>query len=257
MDRDPSSHKGDNGKVAIIGGSRFIHGAPLISALAAEASGVDTMSICLPQCHEEVAKSTTLNAFVHPFVEDDLSEKDTEPILELLATLDCAVMGPGLSREGPSIKAMKNIIASATCPLVLDATALQPDSIDLVGNKTAVFTPHLGELERMDLNIDDVRTKIHGTNIVFCIKGSTDHVIGSDGKKEEVIGGNAGLTVGGTGDALAGLIAGLIAQRMHPFQAAEIACGIIKKAGAELFGEKGYAFTAKDVIHEIPRLLHS
>jgi len=67
MQRSPDSHKGENGKVAVVGGSRHMHGAPLLAALAAEASGVDLVFVCLPACHEEVAKETSLNIQVHPF----------------------------------------------------------------------------------------------------------------------------------------------------------------------------------------------
>jgi len=84
-----------------------------------------------------------------------------------------------------------------------------------------------------------------------------DTVFAPDGRRMELRGGNAGLTVGGTGDALAGLIAGLIAQKLNPFEASVTAGTIIKRAGTVLFPEKGYAYTTRDVIREIPHLLHT
>lgn len=256
MQRNPDSHKGDNGKVAIVGGSRYIHGAPIFNALAAQASGVDTISICLPRCHEETAKMHLLNAFVHPFQGDLITDADIEPILELIAPLDCVVLGSGIARTGERVHALEEIIASCTTPMVLDATALQSNTLDLVRGKQAVLTPHLGELERMSINENDLQDIANEYQAVFVLKGSTDKIVTSH-STEEVSGGNAGLTTGGTGDTLAGLIAGLIAQGMAPKDAAYDACTIMKKAGESLHVKQQYAYTAEDVIREIPQQLLS
>ncbi|MFA7682049.1 MAG: NAD(P)H-hydrate dehydratase [Candidatus Peribacteraceae bacterium] len=256
MQRDPDSHKGENGKVAIVGGSRHMHGAPLFSALAAEASGVDLVFVALPACHEEVAKAASLNIQVHPFAGDDLEQQDAEPILELLATMDCAVLGPGIDHaNAESIEALKEIIEGASCHLVLDASALQPDTLSLLRGKKAVLTPHLGELEQMGIVPTNLQRAAEESGAVIVLKGPTDHVVSPDGRAEEISGGNAGLTVGGTGDVLAGLIAGLMAQQVEAYDASLVAVSIVQDAATHLFDEKGYAFTARDVIEMIPHLL--
>jgi len=255
MQRDPVSHKGENGKVAIIGGSRAIHGAPILSALAAQASGADLLYLFVPPAHEEVAKMTSLNFQVQTFEEDELTLDDAETILELLASMDSAVIGPGLNREKASLKAIKEIVSSATCPLVLDASALQKQTLAWVKGRNAVLTPHLGEMERMGIDPGDMEKKAAEFEAVIVLKGPNDLVVGSDGTARESVGGNAGLTVGGTGDVLAGLIAGLIAQRMAPADAAMFASRTVKKAGELLFEEQGYSYTARDVIEQIPFLL--
>lgn len=257
MKRESDSHKGENGKIAVVGGSEFIHGAPIINLLAAEATGVDTLSLCLPACHAEVAKNATTNVFVHPFRKDDLSADETEDILELLATIDCAVIGSGISRDSASVKALMTILGVCSCPLVLDATALQPQTLELVRGKNAVLTPHLAELERMEVDADDLQTQAGENGVVICLKGQTDRVAGPGGKYKEISGGNAGLTVGGTGDALAGVIAGVIAQGIPAFEATVMGCTIMKRAATLLYADKGYAFTARDVITQIPHLLHT
>lgn len=257
MHRDPSSHKGENGKVAVIGGSRSIHGAPLFSALAAEASGVDLVTVCLPECHEDVAKMMSLNFFVHPFRGDELTKGDLNSILELLASLDVAVIGPGIARTKETLDALMTLIEEAACPLVLDASALQPETLERILRKMTVLTPHLGELERMGLNIKNAAAASKKSGAVIFVKAQVDTVFAPDGRRTELRGGNAGLTVGGTGDALAGLIAGLIAQKRDPFAAAVVAGGVLKRAGTVLFPEKGYAYTTRDVIREIPHLLHT
>src|SRR3989338_2933131 len=255
MQRDPQSHKGENGKVAIIGGSRTMHGAPLLSALAAEASGVDLIYVAVPSLHQQIARMTSLNFQVHPFTGDDIAKKDLRPLLELLATMDSAVIGPGLDRSPESQKVIQEFIAAAPCALVLDASALQPWTLETVRGKNVILTPHLGELERLGGDPDDVSaiTKKYGVTI-HC-KGPVDRIAGSDGSLQEVSGGNAGLTVGGTGDALAGLIAGLIAQKMEHTKASILASTVIKRAGTMLAETKGYAYTAKDVIGCIPHFL--
>ncbi len=254
VQRNPESHKGDNGKVAVVGGCGMIHGAPLFNALAAEASGIDTLSICLPRCHEETAKRWILNAFVHSFQGDLLTDADIEPILELTAPLDCVVMGSGIAKTGERVHALEEIIAACTTPMVLDATALQKNTLELVRGKQAVLTPHLGELERMDVDLNDLQDIANEYQTIIVLKGPVDRIYSSH-DTDEIKGGNAGLTTGGTGDVLAGLICGLIAQGMAPLSAARDACAIMKAAGDELYEEKGYAYTALDVIEIIPQLL--
>ncbi|PIR49080.1 NAD(P)H-hydrate dehydratase [Candidatus Peregrinibacteria bacterium CG10_big_fil_rev_8_21_14_0_10_55_24] len=258
MQRSTDSHKGENGKVAIVGGSRTMHGAPIFSALAAEATGVDLLYLALPACHEDAAKNASLNVQVHPFAGENLGRHDVEPILELLATMDCAVLGPGIDHGNEeSVRALMEIIEGASCTLVLDATALQPKTLSLLRGKASVLTPHLGELERMELLPKQIAQQAEQFGAVILLKGQTDHIVSPAGQHEDVAGGNAGLTVGGTGDALAGMIAGLIALHLTPFEASVLSSRTIKRAAEELFPEKGYAFTAHDVIERIPGLLRT
>lgn len=257
MIRDPQSHKGENGKVCVIGGSRHIHGAPLFSALAAEASGVDLIYLFIPPAHEEVAKQTSLNFQVRTFQRDDLTVDDVGPILEMLASMDCAVIGPGLSHEPSALKALRQIITGSPCPLVLDASALQADTLSWIGGKQVVLTPHLGELERMKIEESEIGEFAAKHGVTILMKSVVDRIAASDGTVTESIGGNAGLTVGGTGDSLAGLTAGLIAQRMSLPEAALLASQTIKKAGDMLAEGQGMHYTTRDVIEVIPIVLHT
>src|SRR3989338_3251162 len=152
MHRDPHSHKGENGKVMIIGGSKHQHGAPLFSALAAEASGVDLIYVSVPAGHEGVAKQTSLNFQVHSFAGDALAEPDLTSLLELLATMDAAVIGPGLGRTPTEQNVIQELIEACPCAMVLDASALQSWTLDTIEEKAAVLTPHLGELERLGID---------------------------------------------------------------------------------------------------------
>lgn len=264
--RDPKSHKGQNGRVAVIGGSHRYHGAPIFSALAAEASGVDLIYPVIHACHEGVARMASFNFIVHTFKENSLQKGDTQRILSLLEHTDACIIGPGMAETPENVAAISVIAASTSCPLILDATAIHPGVLhSLPDHATALLTPHRGELGRLvgkdlgGLSPKDLTALVrliaeeHGVTVL--LKGPEDIIVDPAGKTSIVKGGNAGLTKGGTGDALAGLTAGLIAQKISPFDACTLAATIIKKAGEKLFKTKEYAYTTCEVIGLIPDLL--
>ena len=267
MQRDSKSHKGQNGVVAVVGGCKHMHGAPIFAALAAEASGVDLIYPCIPECHLEVAKSSSLNFILTPFRGNDLSKADVSAVEDILKKCDAAVIGPGLEAYETTQQAAETLIKEATIPLVIDAGALQSWTFDALAGKTAIVTPHIGELGRMQGQVleqksldqlqDLICTIAKTRKISILLKGPIDLIGGSSGTCSRVEGGNAGLSVGGTGDALAGLIAGLMAQKVEPVTACVMATTIIKRAATVLFHEKGYTFTTMDVISQIPHLLQT
>lgn len=267
VQRDPTSSKGQNGIVAVIGGSRHMHGAPIFAALAAEASGVDLIYPCVPECHEEVMKAASPNFIVTPFRGNNLTDSDVSALEDVLAECSAAVIGPGLATFEDTQEALKELITEANIPMVIDASALQPWTFDALKGKTAIITPHRGELGRMQGQVyksksidelqDVVCTIAKARGITVLLKGAIDVIGGSGGMCQRIEGGNAGLTTGGTGDALAGFIAGLIAQNIDPRDACIMATTIIKQAAVELEKEKGYSFTTLDVISQIPHLLHA
>lgn len=258
--RKGDSHKGDNGTVAVIGGSRHQHGAPIFAALAAEASGVDLLHVWVPTMHEEVTKHASYNFQLHTFgseKSDEISSSDRERMIEHLATIDAVVIGPGLSRSSSSLKSIMNLLAEAPCPIIADASALQAETLKILTLRHAVLTPHLGELERMGFMRTELPTLAKKHACTILLKSVADTVVAEDGTIVTIEGGNAGLTVGGTGDALAGLTAGLIAQGVTPSEACRIASSAIKRAGDLLLHEVGFSFTTADVIRKIPALLRS
>ena len=267
MNRSPNSRKGQNGIVTIIGGSKQMHGAPIFAALAAQASGVDLIHPCVPECHAEVTKAASNNFIVTPFRGDDLSKTDVSAIEEVLAGSTVAVIGPGLADYDTTMKAAEKLIKDSEIPMVIDASALQPWTFDAVQGKSAVLTPHVGELARMQGQVlhqkdhpehkDIVCTIADERNVTMILKGPVDIIAGAEGSCAEIKGGNAGLTVGGTGDALAGLIAGLMAQGISPTDACTMGTTIIKRAATTLHHEKGFGFTTMDVIGEIAHLIHT
>lgn len=254
MQRDPASHKGDNGKVAVIGGSRFMHGAPLLSVLAAEASGADLVFASVPSTHAPIVRSACLNVQVHPMHGEELASIDAPQVLALLASMDCAVIGPGIVHSETSLAALREIIIGCPCPMVLDATALQPETLQWCRGRTTVLTPHRGELERMHIEPQALGTIAAEHHVTILLKGQSDVIAAPDGTVKEVHGGNAMLTVGGTGDTMAGLIGGLVAQHMDTVAAAMLASATIKRAAEQLATERS-SCTARTIIELLPFLL--
>lgn len=258
--RRPDSHKGENGSVAVVGGSRHQHGAPLFAALAAEASGSDLLYVWLPEIHADIGRSQSLNFQVHSFggaKSDEIGGTDRRRLLEFLATIDVAVIGPGLPRTPSSLRSIMELLEEAPCPMVCDASALQPTTLAAVSGRHAVLTPHLGELERMGIALKDLPSLAREHRCTFLAKGIVDTIVDEQGNKTEIPGGNPGLTVGGTGDALAGLVAGLIAQGMDHAEACALASSAVKQAGDQLFPDFGYAYTTAHVIRILPKFLRA
>lgn len=268
ISRKPQSHKGQNGKVAIIGGSQDYHGAPLFSALAAEYSGADLIYPVVPKCHIEVTKNTSLNFICVPFQENILTEKDIKTVLALLDNCNAVVIGPGIGNDNETLIALEKIIPEINIPTILDASAVQMLTIliekELKTPDELLITPHHGEfapLTKVDnqASTENSITKVHEwaerLKTTILLKGPTDIIVTPQGKSSINQTGNAGLTVGGTGDALAGLIGGLVAQGMSIFEAAEMSAKVIGMCGEELYGEKEYCYRTIEVIEKIPYVM--
>ncbi|MBN1258876.1 NAD(P)H-hydrate dehydratase, partial [Candidatus Peregrinibacteria bacterium] len=183
-----------------------------------------------------------------------LTQKDVKGILALSEKMDAVVIGPGLGAGTATKTAVKNLLAHLKVPTVVDASALlYTNSLP----KTCVLTPHRGEFK--NLTGDDPTPKnaqkwaktMHATIVV---KGPEDIVADKDELSLNKA-GNALMTVGGTGDALSGLIGGLMAQKMHPFDACKLAVKLMGQAGDHLAQKQG-SLRAIDLVHAIPALLH-
>lgn len=269
LQRSPDSHKGQNGRVCIIGGSTHFHGAPIFAGLSAEKSGADLIFPIVPNCHSEVTKQASYNFICHYFKLNHLTRIDLPQIKKVLAKSDVAVIGPGLGTKNTTLNALSELMRGIEVPMIIDASALQIipkllEENDLLPPNT-ILTPHHGEFAAMTgkeipPNLKQqkelVQKYAEKLEAIILLKGPTDILANSENCLEINKAGNAGLTVGGTGDALAGLIGSLISQRIDPFQACQKSIKIIGQAGENLFKEKGYSYTTLDLIHEIPKLVY-
>lgn len=229
------SRKGENGKVLIIAGSRKYHGAAVFCILGARRFA--DLVYFMPG--ERDGKLMAAVAQIpEAIVVSDFPEAD------------CALAGPGLGDAPLRLKEIKKRYTK----IVLDGDALKKMRKDNL--EGCVITPHEGEFRGMfgiNGSPEHVREMAEKWKCVILKKGCEDII--SDGKRVEIVkGGNAGLTKGGTGDVLAGLLCALYAKN-RAMEAAVAAAQASKKVGELLFREKGYAYCASDVVEKLPEAM--
>ncbi len=241
---NPHSHKGQNGKLLLIGGSELFHAASLWSLTVASRI-VDLVHYAsVPENNEIVqkAKEEFINGIVirrndiHEYIKED----------------DVILIGPGMERTKETEELTNTLVTHyPDKQWVIDAGALQminPNNIP----KNAILTPHHQEFERLfgQANATDIAKQYH---CIILLKGPIDSITNGD-KVEEVHGGNAGMTKGGTGDVLAGLVAALACTN-DPFSSAIWGSKINKAAGDELYKTVGPFFNATDLANQIPKTM--
>jgi len=275
-----SSHKGENGKLLVIGGSHLFHAASLW-ALEIASKIVDMVFyVSVPENEKIVqdAKEAFRNGIVVP----------REKIEEYIKDSDGILIGPGMNRIEHRISNFKFQISNLNQlneiqdegeqtfyltkyllqkypkkKWVIDAGALQVMKAEwlkqLQGN--AIVTPHKKEFEKLFAfqlnannqifnNIDVVSEMAKIYDCIILLKGEQD-IVCSPKECVSISGGNAGMTKGGTGDVLAGLVAAFACNN-DLFLAATCASYINKKAGESLYEKVGYYFNASDLVQEIP-----
>jgi NAD(P)H-hydrate epimerase len=197
-----------------------------------------------------------------------LTKEDIPPIEELLSKCTGVILGPGLGTasetEEAIIPLVRRIIAEKK-PLVLDADAIKPvgENLSLIKNSTTVITPHVGEFKKLtgitlsqelDTRISTVKEWARKIGITIFLKGYIDVLSnGTEVKQNKVH--NEAMTVGGTGDVLAGIIGALLSKGVRPFEAVRVAAFLNGEAGNEAFQKKSYGLLATDIIDEIPNVL--
>lgn len=253
IDRKKDSHKGDNGKVMIIGGNEMFHGAPILSALGAEYSGVDLVFPFIPKIHTDSAKTHSLNFIINTFEEDHLTAKDVKNILNFSKKVDAVVIGPGLGTNPQTKSAVKELLKHLNVPTVVDASALMYSN---TFPKTTVLTPHRGEFKELtgdDPTPKNIQKWAKSMSVTIVCKGPEDIIADKD---ELAINktGNAMMTVGGTGDVLSGLIGGLIAQGLTPFDSGKYATEILGKTAESLADNQG-SIRAVELAYAIPTMI--
>ena len=263
-----TSHKGENGRVLIVGGGPY-YGAPTLSALSTLRTGADLVYITSPRQTANKISVFSPNFIIYPLLgQEMISKDDTSEIMKSAEKADAIVLGPGL---GDAIETMEAIpiivekIVSLDKPLVVDADGLKALSKkhDILKHSQTVITPHASEFSlfiQQDLPDDtDSRKRIVSTwakklDITILLKGPVDII--SDGKVTKCNKvHNEAMTVGGTGDVLAGIIGALLSKKVTGMNAARIAAFLNGEAGNRAFKKKSYGLLATDIIEEIPSVL--
>ena len=259
-----TSHKGQNGRVLVIAGGPYT-GAPALVGFGALGVGADLIHIATPALAAPVVAGYSPSLIVHPLVGHRLLREDTRLILELAARADVVAIGPGLGDAEGTLEAVKDVIRNLTLPLVIDADAIKAVGSDpkTLAGKKAVITPHSREFkgltgktlaETPEERASAVRDAAKSLSVTILLKGPVDIVSDGDRVKYNYT-GNPGMTVGGTGDVLCGIVAGLISKGMPPYDAARLAVFVNGRAGDLAFAVKSYGLTAVDVADNVGRVL--
>ncbi|MDR0900036.1 MAG: NAD(P)H-hydrate dehydratase [Methanobrevibacter sp.] len=274
--RSAISHKGKNGKLLIIGGSKDYSGAPAIAGFSALSAGADLVYIASPSSASLAIKSYSPDFIVKELEGDYLNLNHTEDILKMVDDVDAVLIGSGSGLDEETGKLFNILSAKIEKSLVLDADALKLVDLNLIKNKkNLIITPHLQEFksffsktienenkslefENMDLNFDNmgyndlhdkiaifqiITKNIQGTTI---LKGKYDLIFNSNRLKLNKT-GNPGMTVGGTGDSLAGIAIGLLSQGLNSFDAGLLAAYLNGRAGDLAMEKHGNGFTASQL----------
>lgn len=264
--RRPDSHKGENGRVLVVGGSSRYVGAPALAALSALRSGVDLATVASPR---ETAK--LINTFSPDLITLKLPCEDLVPevlphLLPELERCEALVVGPGLGGLEETREAVLSLVKEVeerypSLPILLDADALKAVRGRGLGKTRAVLTPHAGEFKavtgREVPGEPEGRAKVvsgdaRRLECVILLKGRIDVISSPRGEVLLNRTGNPGMTVGGTGDVLSGVVGGLMAQGLGPFEAAWAGAYVNGLAGDLCLREKGYCFTSSDLIDKLP-----
>lgn len=259
-----ASHKGQNGKLLIVGGGPYT-GAPALAGMGACKIGVDLLHIATPESSFLPVASHSPLFITHRLEGEMLSVPQLRRIRPLMDQMDCLLVGPGLGREPETLRAVDRLLRDCTLPMVVDADALRAFRADSVpyANSKMVLTPHKREFERMDGNKlpeelprrkERVLTLAAKLGCTILLKGEVDII--SDGKRVKLNHtGNAAMTSGGTGDVLAGVVAGLLSKGLTPFDAARLGALLNGSAGDLAFRKNSYGMTAVDVYEMLPQAL--
>lgn len=237
---DPQSHKGQNGKLLIIGGSELFHAASKWS-LDIASKFVDMVFYSSVPSNNKLlqeAKGNFWNGIVVP----------REEVEKYVEEADCVLIGPGMERSAETEKVVNTLLKKyPEKKWVLDAGAVQMVDPSLL-KTNHIITPHSREMEVIGGKQKDGQA----IQAVVLHKGPVDTV--KAGKTEiKIEGGNAGMTKGGTGDVLAGLVAALYCTN-DALTACVIGSYINKKTGEKLFKTVGPNFNASDLVQTIPEV---
>ena len=268
--RNPNSHKGNNGRLLVVGGSKEYSGAPAIAGMAAIGAGADLVYVASPENAADAIKSTSPDLIVKSLEGDKLSLNHLDEILDLSENVDAVLIGPGSGIDDETSKLFNVLVTKIKKPIVLDADSLKQVELSLIKNREdMILTPHIFEFKSFFKTDDDLRLDIDSydfsevdENITLfqkisrqikgtvVVKGKYDLIL-SGSKFKINKSGNAGMTVGGTGDALAGISASLLSQGLSSFDSASLATFINGLAGDEAFDVKGNGFSATDLVSYI------
>ena len=273
--RENVSRKGDSGKVLVISGGPYT-GAPALAGMAALRTGCDIVTVAVPKSIYEIVASFSPELIVKKLTGEKLSKEDIPALKELISEHDVVIVGPGLGKDLAVLQTVAALIPEFK-KAVIDADALRPEIFKIIAdggkiNKpNIVITPHFNEFSRAaaylglilpknreemkDSEMEKMMAQVSdGLNVTILLKGPTDMISAGDFEKTRYNAtGNAGMSVGGTGDVLAGIVGGLLTKN-NAEDAAGCSAFICGRAGDLSYLEKGNALIPSDLLPNIPKV---
>ena len=269
--RRPDAHKGDFGKILVIGGSRAMPGAAALAAYSALKSGAGLVKVAVPfsAAPSVAAHCPCYTQLPCPETEEGGFSRKAIPIISNeAAEADVLAIGPGISTGTETKDTVLEIIEGSDRPIVIDADALtitaQDADVVIRRKFLSVLTPHPGEFARLDgkkpPRSEEGRVKAAArlaekTGAIVVLKGKGTVV--TDSQMHHIVAtGNPGMATAGSGDVLTGIIAAFLAVLPHGLEAVALAAHIHGLAGdlaAEQTGE--ISLTASDILDYIPEAI--
>ena len=257
--RDKDTYKNKMGRILCVGGNHEKGGAIIMSGLAALYSGAGLVTVATDQVNR-----TSLHTHAPEILFIDMYE--SENLIEAVKEKDVIVIGPGLGLTEKSREVLKTVLQSASGEqyLIIDA-----DAITLLGegkvkretNAHCIFTPHLGEWQRLTgldknkLTVDSNQQAQKDLQSIVVLKGSPTQVY-VDSDVFENTTGNPSQATGGMGDSLTGILAGFIGQIPNVKQAI-LSAVFIHSYIADQLAETHYVTLPTQVIRELPKVMRN
>ena len=270
--RPRDGHKGTFGTVVVLAGSQGFTGAAYLASMGAARSGAGIVRLLVAQSIYPILAEKCTEVIVGPVPEISpgvVGHASLSGILRGFAGADAGVIGPGVGRDTSTRRLIEDLIPRVAAPLVLDADALnllsEHRSILPRLSPQIVLTPHPAEFARLSgLETAAVQQDRRGIasrfakvwNKVVVLKGAGTVIAAPDGRVTLNPIATPALASGGTGDVLAGLIAGLMGQKLPPFEAAVTGVHLHSLAGMDLEASMGQAgVLASDLLPQLPRVM--
>ena len=255
-----SSKKGDNGIVLVIGGNKFYHGAPILSSMAALRSGTDVVYTAVPRSNIIAVRSFSPTIIAFPMSDDKLTTGSANRLLAMIPKKPhAAAIGMGMTiARSEALHSLINNLKSDGTKLLLDASSLFPAVLKEICGTETIITPHAGEYKRIfgqnagtdeKERISNVYKYAKEYAITILLKGQTDII--SDGDRVAINKiHNCAMTVGGTGDILSGLTAGILT-KMKPYEASILGVYFNGVAGNLAYDKVGLHMVATDLLDHL------
>ncbi len=267
--RGADSHKGTYGHLLVVAGSRGKTGAAILACRAAMRVGTGLVSLAGPRALNSIFATALVESMTEPLGVESLEEleaPDDQGWARLLDRKSALLFGPGIGTREGAKSALWWLLKNLAMPWVIDADGLNilaEDINRLRGAKTPpLLTPHPGEMARLigsdtaEVNRDRIgvaRNFARENRCHVVLKGARSVIATSDGRVYINPTGNAGMASGGMGDALAGILAGLLAQGRGPEEALKLGVFLHGFAGDQVASSRGeIGLIASDVVEELP-----